>query len=498
MATLFTGDWIVANDGDRHVLIPEGVVVVEGDSIVHVGTSYDGAPERIIGGSGQVVIPGFIDVHVHAGSRALHRLFSDSGRPELFGQPFLEVAIGRPGAVWSGGKTVDEISGMTAPERTQLEADFTTCELITAGITTFLEFGAKQPMQEALARSVARMGNRAYLAAGFESGTWSCNDKGMPKFLWDEAAGDEELAKGLEFIESVQGSADDRIRGALTPRFSDTCTPGALQRGLEIARERKMPVAIHAAYNIHEFYDIAVREGKTPIEFLTEIGLTELGPLLNLGHCNFVGDLAPLHYSGSNDLHLIGSHSCTVSHCPVNLARRARYLDSWKRYSEAGANLALGTDTYPRDMFMQMRMASYFGKVISRDLYSANAADVFDAATIGPARSLGRDDIGRLAVGAKADIAVVDMTGNQGLRLGPVRDPIRAMVECGISDDISTVMINGAVRMENRVVKGVDLARLRASADKMAQGLWAGLQDWDPLGRTADEMNPYSYPVMNA
>ena len=495
VATLIGGDWVVAHDGRGHVLIPGGVVVVEGNRIVHVGKTYDGTVDHTVDGTGMLVAPGFIDVHVHAGSRALHRLFSDSGRPELFGQPFLEVAIGRPGTVHSGGSNVDRLTGMNGAERARLEADFTVVELLQSGITTFLEFGAKLPMQEALSRAATDLGVRAYLAAGCESGSWSCDEAGRPIFNWDEAAGQAELNAGLAFVERIAGSADDRIRGAIVPRFSETCSRDLLARCLDVARAGNLPLAMHTAYNVHEFYQIVTREGMTPIAFAAAQRLLELGPLLNLGHCNFVGEAAPLNFSGGNDIELIGSHGCTVSHCPVNLVRRARSLDNWKRYRAAGVNMALGTDTYPRDMMMQMRTASYFGKVLAHDLHSATAAEMFDAATLGPAKSLGREDIGRISVGAKADINLIDLKGGSGLRIGPVRDPIRSLVECGTSDDVRTVMVDGVIRMQDRAVSGVDVPTLRASAQRMADGVWASLQDWDPLHRTADQMNPPSYPI---
>ena len=496
MATSLTGDWVVGFDGRGHVLIPNGVVVVDGSRVVHVGPTYDGTTERALGGPGHLVAPGFIDTHVHAGSRALHRLFSDGGRPELFGQPFLEVAIGRPGTQVAGGATVDRETGMSAEKRRRVEADFTVAEMISAGITTFLEFGAKLPMQEALAESVTRLGHRAYLAAGFESGDWTCDDAGRPVFRWDEAAGQAEFDAGVAFLAKMSCAADGRIMGALVPRFAETCAPALLRACLEKARELRLPVAVHAAYNVHEFYQIVNREKKTPIEFLAALGLFDLGPMLNLGHCNFLGELAPLHYSGGDDVGLIGGHGCTVSHCPVNLVRRARTLDNWQRYKAAGVNLTIGTDTYPRDLIMQMRMASYFGKVIGQNLHAATAPEMFDAVTLNAARSLGRDDLGRLAPGAKADAILIDMKGGTGLRIGPVRDPIRSLVECGIADDVRTVMIDGAVRMQDRVVAGIDMAALRADAQKMADGVWASLRDWDPLNRTADEMNPPSYPIV--
>jgi 5-methylthioadenosine/S-adenosylhomocysteine deaminase len=234
----------------------------------------------------------------------------------------------------------------------------------------------------------------------------------------------------------------------------------------------------------------------TPIELMESVGL--LGPDLTIGHGNLVADNPKMNYSGARDLALMGRHGVTVSHCPVNIARRARSLDSWQRYREAGINLALGTDTYPRDFIMQMRTASYFGKVMSNNLLAATAAEVFSAATLGGAHALGRDDLGRLAPGAKADIVIVDLTGNGTLRYGPVRDPIKSLVECGIGDDVETVVIDGVVRMRDRVIPGIDMAALRRDAQEAGEDVWARFQDWDPLGRRAEEMSPWSFPLTDS
>src|SRR5678815_3470301 len=151
-----------------------------------------------------------------------------------------------------------------------------------------------------------------------------------------------------------------------------------------------------------------------------------------------------------------------------------------------------------RDLIMQMRTASYFGKVMGKDLRAASAAEVFEAATLGGARALGRDDLGRLAPGAKADIVVIDLETRDSLRFGPVRDPIHALVECGIGDDVETVIVDGVVRMRDRVIPGLDMAALRRQGQAAAETVWSGLPHWDALGRTADQMSPWSFPLGGA
>jgi cytosine/adenosine deaminase-related metal-dependent hydrolase len=231
----------------------------------------------------------------------------------------------------------------------------------------------------------------------------------------------------------------------------------------------------------------------TPIELLDSLGM--LRPTLNIGHGNFIADNPNLNYSLARDLELMGRAGASISHCPINIVRRARVLDNWKKYQEAGVNIALGSDTYPRDMIMNMRTASYLGKIMSHTYFAATAGEVFRAATLGGAVSIGRDDLGRLAPGARADIVVVDLSGRNTLRYGPIRDPVKSVVECGVGDDIETVIVDGKTCMEGGVIPGVDFARLRAEAQVAGEQVWATLAEWDPLGRSAEDACPWCYPM---
>src|SRR5207237_10660377 len=104
---------------------------------------------------------------------------------------------------------------------------------------------------------------------------------------------------------------------------------------------------------------------------------------------------------------------------------------------------------------------------------------------------------GRLAPRAKADIVIIDLTGGDTLRMGPVRDPIKSLIDCGVGNDVDTVIIDGVVRMENGRIPGVDFAALRREAQAAGERVWGGWQNWDALGRTADEMSAYAFPRPN-
>jgi 5-methylthioadenosine/S-adenosylhomocysteine deaminase len=491
--TLVRGGWVVGFAGGGHTLVPDGVVVYENDRIIHVGRRFDGRADAEIVASGMLVCPGFIDTHVHSGHRASHRLITDTGRPDFYGQPFLEITVPREGTRVGGDPRYARPTDTDADAGNRLLATFTVAEMLRNGITTFMEFGSQLRVQEALLVEVERLGMRGYLGAGYDSGRWVGDEKGRLKRVVDEAAGQKEFDSALAFIRRVDGTANGRVRGLLAPREVETCSLGLLRATRTAANELRLPIVTHAAYNVIEFYEILREHRMTPIELMESLGL--LGPDLTIGHGNLIADNALLNYSGGRELALMGRHGVTVSHCPVNIARRARYLDSWQKYREAGVNLALGSDTYPRDLIMQMRTASYFGKVMSHNLFAASAAEVFEAATLGGARALGRDDLGRLAPGAKADIVVIDLATRDTLRFGPVRDPIKALVECGIGDDVVTVIVDGTVRMRDRVIPGVDLMALRRQAQEAGETVWRRVREWDPLGRTAEQISPWSFPI---
>jgi cytosine/adenosine deaminase-related metal-dependent hydrolase len=279
----------------------------------------------------------------------------------------------------------------------------------------------------------------------------------------------------------------------LFPYQVDTCSPALLSATRKVADELGVGVEIHAGQNLLEFHEILRRHGKTPVELLAETGL--LGPDLLVGHCIISTAHHLAAVPGGRDLELLAASGTTVAHCPLVFARRGNALESFHRYRASGVNVALGTDTYPRDLIAEMRWASLVGKIADRDFLVATAADVFSAATLGAAKALRRDDLGRLAPGAKADLVVVDM---QSLRIGPYRDPIKALVNCATGDDVERVIVDGRTVVEDKRVVGVDERELLRSAQKEAERLWATVPEWHWQRWTADQLSPPSFPPLGA
>src|SRR5438132_13312804 len=211
MRTLVRGGWVVGFAGHTHTLIPDGVVVYENDRVLHVGRRFEGAVDAEIDARGRLVAPGFIDTHVHSGHRASHRLITDTGRPDFYGQPFLEITVPREGTRVGGDPRYARPTDADAETGNRLLATFTVAEMLRNGTTTFMEFGSQVRVQEALLVEVERFGLRAYLGAGYDSGRGVGDDKGRLKRVVDEPAGRKEFHGPLAFIRRAPRSVGRRV-----------------------------------------------------------------------------------------------------------------------------------------------------------------------------------------------------------------------------------------------------------------------------------------------
>ncbi len=114
----------------------------------------------------------------------------------------------------------------------------------------------------------------------------------------------------------------------------------------------------------------------------------------------------------SEDIDLIAQSRISVAHCPTPFARYGAVLESPGAYCARGINIGIGTNTTPHNMLDEVRWVCVLGKVTDGNLDTVMTADVFDVATVGGAPLLGRNDIGHLAVDAKAtSCSSISITG---------------------------------------------------------------------------------------
>jgi len=146
-------------------------------------------------------------------------------------------------------------------------------------------------------------------------------------------------------------------------------------------------------------------------------------------------------------------------------------------------------------MIEALRYTAVIGKIVDRKTEVATAADVFNAATLAGAKALGRDDLGRIAAGAKADLL---LWRGDSIFMSPLRDPIRNIVYTATAEDLDTVLIDGEVRMRGREIPGIDIAALTRDLQAAGERMWANVSRGDWAGRSVDELAPQTFPVYDA
>jgi len=473
-------DWVVAYDGQQHRLLKNGDVWYEGNTIIHVGPSTGYVPEgkpadEVVDGSGFLVIPGLINTHGHATGEALKKgVLEDTGSRKLGMSGLYEYPI-RPATR----------EDMYTALRVGL------LEMLKSGCTTVLEEG--QHDDESV-HVVAETGIRAYVTRIYNAGWWYTRNGHRVDYDLDDERGRKSFEEAVEFTRRHQNLYDGRIKSLLSPHAPDTCPPWMLRMTREAADELGVPVHVHCAQSVVEFDEMIRRYGRTPVEVLYDAGL--VGPDVMFGHCVFLNDHPWINYRDANDLQLILETRTNVDYAPWVFGRRGIIMHSFARLVEAGVNVSLGTDSFPQDMMEVMRWAAIFSKIAERDPWKGTAGQVFTAATLGGAKALGRDDLGRLAPGAKADIVLVDLNN---LWMRPVRDPIKSLVFTATSRAVHTVIVDGRVVVKEGRVLTLDEEKLvwelQAAADRAVAAAFPH-RDW--AGRTIDEIAPLSFPLWQA
>jgi cytosine/adenosine deaminase-related metal-dependent hydrolase len=490
MATIIEGGTVIAYTGDGHAVLPAGQVVYAGNEITFVGYGYVGPVDRRIDARGKLVIPGLINHHMAFGVHMqMFRL--DAARPNFFNSG-IGLGVQPPGAYVGGGPE---------PEDWRASAAYAMGTALRTGSTTFVmvpNFGrhpyrGRVGTDEELVAVAADSGMRGYLALPYVSGGVRGRPDGTIGWESDEAAGWEGLEQGVEFARNFDGAAEGRIRTFLFPYLADSCSPELLRASKQAAAELGCTLKMHVAQYLLEFMEMVRRTTRTPIQYLADCGF--LGPEVSITHAIFTQRHPWLAYptGDDTDTRLLVESGATVAHCPVVFARSGVALHSFSHYVRAGIPVSLGTDTSPHDMLMEMRTASLMSKLADWDALSGLAREVFDAATLGGARALGRPDLGRLAAGAKADVVLVDL---QKTHIGPVAadDPIKALVYCAQGSDVDTVIVDGVTRVEGGELLGVDGAALRAGADRFNQRLVTSVGRATYQGRPLTEFYQRAFP----
>lgn len=485
MRTRLRADYVLGYDGRSHVLFHRGEVVFENDRIIHAGRRFRGDADRSFDFGRALIGPGFIDLDA----------LGDVDSTVLTFEAGDERAQGR---IWTEAYLRNGPTDAYTAEENILKYRHAFAGLIRNGITTampitsmtYRAWAESYEEMAGVAHEAAELGLRCYLGPCVMSGLTYQRRDGTLARHYDPARAAQGLADARRFIADHDGSAGGLVRGALLPDRIETCSDDLLDGLAAIQRETGVPLRIHCCQSAYEAETVLAERGTTSLGLLERHGL--LGHLALLPHGIYLSGNPQVSRQGDEDISRLCASGATVVHCPVVFARDGEVLASFGRYRRLGINLALGTDTHPSDLVDNMRQGLSVARIIEGRRDAASAADFYNAATLGGARALGRDDLGRLAPGAQADITVFDLSGSH---LGPVADPVKTMLLAGSGRDFVASFIAGRMVMAEGRVAGIDERALAAAADALMAKLMAHHVARAPGTPALSELFPPVFPI---
>lgn len=295
---------------------------------------------------------------------------------------------------------------------------------------------------------------------GFRATVGKCMmDKGdeVPKPLQEETAAS--IEESLALLEQWHGRAGGRIRYCFAPRFAISCTRELLQRVGELARERGVMIHTHSSENRTECAMVEAETGLRNINYLDSVGVS--GRHVALAHC--------VHLS-NEEIRVLKTTGTNVSHCPSSNLKLGSGIAPVAKLLEEGVSVSLGADgaacNNRLDMFTEMRTAALLQKALHGPEVLP-AGRVLRMATIDGARALGLDaEIGSLEVGKRADVAVVRL---DRLHTSPEAEIVSSLVYAAEASDVQSVLIDGRVVMQDRMLLSIDERETVAEANVQAE-----------------------------
>lgn len=485
MITKIKGSYVIGFDGKSHVIIPDGEVVYENDTIVYVGKNYEGHVDKTEDAGNAVIMPGFIDLN------ALGDIDHDILHTEAYSS--VRSSLNPSEAYFEKG--THEV--MTAEEEA-FKSLYAYTQLIMHGVTTampitstyYKKWADTYEEEEAGVHHAGKLGLRLYTSPSYQCGFNVVRPDGSMTVRYLEGEGEEGLDRAVKFIRKYDGAYDGLIRGALLPERIETQTEENLIRTKEYAKELNCPIKLHAAQGQFEYRFIKEKTGKSPIEYLDSLGF--LNKNVGIPHCYITKGTRWVQEEG-DDLEILSRTGTTAIYCPIIIGRSGHYLDSFAGYRERNINVAIGTDTFPPDFFQNVRTASMFSQMVNDKVEGSTFADVYSAVTLGGSRMLGRDDLGRLCKGAKADMIAVDL---DDFHMGAVDDPIRTIFMCGSGKDVKMSIINGRIVMKDRQIEGIDLEEIKVKGQKYYDKMRLGYMERDYRHLPEEELFRPSFPIV--
>ena len=432
--TILIRNGIVITLDDRERIFEDGAILIEDDRIVAVGATEkvgkETKPDTLIDARKRVVLPGFINTHLHSG---------------------LTRGTAEDLPLWEWlRRHVDPKHKALKSDDAYAAASLCYVEMIKAGVTCGLDM---YRFMDRCADAAEETGIRAVLAP------YVADKPGFEYF--------ENLADNERLIRDRNGSANSRINVWVGLEHLVYCTQNAFHKARELAAEYGTGIHTHGEESLEMYQRLSKEYGKGPVEIFRDYGI--LGQKTVLAHCVW---LSPI------EIEILAKTGTSVAHCPVSNMKLASGVAPIPELIRRGVNVSLGSDGVKEnnrlDLIQEMKFASLLQKVHHLDATLLPAEQALRMATVNGAKALGMEEqIGSLTAGRKADIVILDLNKPHltPLLLGEFSNVIPNVVFAAQGSDVETVLIDGKIVMENRVLQTVDEEEIIARASRVTYDL---------------------------
>jgi 5-methylthioadenosine/S-adenosylhomocysteine deaminase len=435
-------------------------VLVEKDRISAVGPDLSAPPTaRIVEGRGKhLLVPGLINAHFH--SPANHLKGSVRSLPlELF---MLFESPADPALTPS-------------PREAYLRTMLGAIEMLQRGITCVQDDAFLMPYPDpeiidAVAEAYRDSGIRAFLALDqpelteAEKLPFTSELDDTTRVMFDEpapAAAAQLLEAYDHLIGTWHGAADDRIRAAVSISAPQRVSLDYFAALDDLAQRHGLPLYAHMLETKVQRTLMTEQPrfaGRSLVQYTAAAGL--LNPHTNVIHAVWVDDA---------DLDAIAGAGSTVVHNPISNLRLGSGVLPWRAMLDHGILVALGTDEAICDdtinVWTVAKIAGLIHNVSGLDSDEwPTPSEVLDALWHGGARATRREDLGAIAPGMLADLALVDL---HAIAFTPLNDLREQLVHCEDGRDVVLTMVAGRVVAEHGHVTGVDEAALLDEAREL-------------------------------
>jgi len=412
----------------RRRIIQDGAVAIERKKIVDVGKSteiekrYVG--QKVINHPDMAILPGLINTHVHLYQNLLKGTNDDSNLIDWLETCLYPISHIMKEDYMSRNFSIGYHGALMG-----------CLEMVKSGTTCFVAMDPKNPL---VGKAIEETGIRGTHA--FEL---------VDRFIPDDVMLPvEEQLKEIEMVvPKWQGAGDGRVQYMIGPSSLCCCTNDLIMKAKNIAERFSLRLSMHMNETKYETERIKNEKGKSPINFLHDIGF--LGPDVLAVHCVWVNN---------QEIEILSKNKVAVSHNPESNMKLGSGIAPIRIMLNKGVNVVLATDGCGSndnlDMFEAMRNTALLHKVKALDASVITAEKVLEMATIDAARALGQEsEIGSIEKNKKADLILIDLNKPH---LQPINNIVKTLVYCAFGGDIDTVIIDGTIVMEHRKVVTID------------------------------------------